>query len=65
MSNENLLNYYNTNFAMVQHHKYSLTELEEMMPFERDIYITLLGEFIKEENQRQREQQAQIKSRRK
>lgn len=64
MSNENLLNYYKTNFAMVQHHKYSLTELEEMMPFERDIYITLLGEFIKEENQRQREQQAQIKSRR-
>jgi hypothetical protein len=65
MSNENLLNYYKTNFAMVQHHKYSLTELEEMMPFERDIYITLLGEFIKEENQRQREQQAQSKSRRK
>jgi hypothetical protein len=65
MSNENLLNYYKTNFAMVQHHKYSLTELEEMMPFERDIYITLLAEFIKEENQRQREQQAQIKSRRK
>lgn len=65
MSNENLLNYYKTNFAMVQHHKYSLTELEEMMPFERDIYITLLAEYIKEENQRQREQQAQIKSRRK
>ena len=50
---------------MVQHHKYSLTELEEMMPFERDIYVTLLGEYIKEENQRQREQQAQLKSRRK
>jgi len=65
MSNENLLNYYKTNFAMVQHHKYSLTELEEMIPFERDIYITLLAEFIKEENQRQREQQAQLKSRRK
>lgn len=65
MSNENLLNYYKTNFALVQHHKYSLTELEDMMPFERDIYITLLAEFIKEENQRQREQQAQLKSRRK
>ena len=65
MSNENLLNYYKTNFAMVQHHKYRLTELEEMIPFERDIYITLLAEFIKEENQRQREQQAQLKSRRK
>jgi hypothetical protein len=64
MSNDNLLNYYKTNFAMMQHHKYSLTELEEMIPFERDIYITLLTEFIKEENQRQREQQAQLKSRR-
>ena len=50
---------------MVQHHKYSLTELEDMMPFERDIYVTLLAEYIKEENERQRQQQAQIKSRRK
>jgi len=50
---------------MVQHHKYSLTELEEMIPFERDIYITLLAEYIKEENERQRQQQAQMKSRRK
>ena len=37
---------------MMQHHKYSLTELESMMPWERDIYIGLLMEFIKEENER-------------
>ena len=37
---------------MMQHHKYSLTELEIMMPWERDIYIGLLMEFIKEENER-------------
>ena len=37
---------------MMQHHKYSLTELENMMPWERDIYIGLLMEFIKEENER-------------
>ena len=37
---------------MMQHHKYSLTELENMMPCERDIYIGLLMEFIKEENER-------------
>ena len=37
---------------MMQHHKYSLTELENMMPWERDIYIGLLMEFIKEENDR-------------
>ena len=37
---------------MMQHHKYSLTELENMMPWERDIYIGLLMEFIKEQNER-------------
>ena len=31
---------------MMQHHKYSLTELENMMPWERDIYIGLLMEFF-------------------
>jgi len=36
----------------MQHHKYSLTELEEMIPWEREIYITLLMEWIKEENER-------------
>ena len=36
----------------MQHHKWSLTELEEMMPWEREIYITLLLEWIKEENER-------------
>jgi len=34
----------------MQHHKYSLSELENMMPWEREIYLTLLQEHIKEEN---------------
>ena len=37
-----LRGYYETNFALVQHHKYSLTELENMLPWEREIYISLL-----------------------
>ena len=37
---------------MMQHHDYSLTELENMMPWEREIYIGLLMEYIKEENER-------------
>jgi len=41
--------YYNTLFALVQHHKYSLTELENMIPFERDIYVELLLGEIREE----------------
>jgi hypothetical protein len=37
---------------MAQHHKYSLTELENMLPWEREVYISLLKEHIKEENER-------------
>ena len=36
----------------MQHHNYSLAELENMMPWEREIYIGLLMGYIKEENQR-------------
>jgi len=42
---------------MMQHHKYSLTELENMIPWEREVYVTLLIEYIKEENERQKNQQ--------
>jgi hypothetical protein len=41
----------------MQFHKYSLTELEEMMPWEREIYIELLSQYIKEENEKIREKQ--------
>ena len=36
----------------MQHHKYSLTELDEMLPWEREIYIAMLVEYIREENER-------------
>ena len=42
---------------MMQHHKYSLTELENMLPWERDIYVSLLVNYIKEENEKQRQRQ--------
>jgi hypothetical protein len=37
---------------MMQHHHYSLSELEMMMPWEREIYVNMLLEHIKEENER-------------
>jgi hypothetical protein len=37
---------------MMQHHNYSLTELENMMPWEREIYLGLLMNFLKEEKER-------------
>jgi len=41
----------------MQHHKYSLTELDNMLPYEREIYVTLLSDYIKEENERRRNKQ--------
>ena len=57
LSHDSLYNYYETNFALMQHHKYSLTELDNMIPFEREIYVNLLMQWIKEENERQKEQE--------
>ena len=37
---------------MMQHHKYSLTDLDNMMPWEREIYVNLLMQHIDEENER-------------
>ena len=42
----------NTYFSMMQHHKYSLSDIENMMPWEKDIYVALLVQFIAEENER-------------
>ena len=46
---------------MMQHHKYSLTELNEMLPWERQIYVALLMEHIKEENEKIKQEQAKYK----
>ena len=45
----------------MQHHKYSLTELENMIPWERDVYVGMLVQYIDEENERIKEQQASMK----
>jgi hypothetical protein len=39
---------------MAQHHKYSITELEAMLPYERDIYFELLIDFIEKQKEEQR-----------
>jgi hypothetical protein len=37
----------------MQHHNYSLTDLENMLPWEREIYVDMLISYIKEENEKQ------------
>ncbi len=40
----------------MQHHKYSLTEIENMIPWEREIYLTLLNQYVEEENEKAQQQ---------
>ena len=58
LSHESLLNYYQTNFNLMQYHKYSLSELDNMMPWEREIYVTLLVRYLELEKQKIQEQNA-------
>ena len=58
MAHTDLESYYKVNFALMQHHKYSLTELENMIPWEREVYISLLKQHIEEENLKQQQQQS-------
>jgi hypothetical protein len=55
MAHTDLASYYKVNFALMQHHKYSLMELENMIPWEKEIYLTLLHQYIEEENLKQKQ----------
>ena len=57
MAHTDLESYFKLNFALMQHHKYSLTEIENMIPWERDIYLGLLNQYIEEENLKAQQQQ--------
>ena len=46
---------------MIQHHQWSLTELENMVPFERSVYVMLLEQWIREENEKIAEQNRKMK----
>ena len=51
-----LENYFKLNFALMQYHKYSLMEIESMLPWERDIYVALLQNHLEEEKLKQQQQ---------
>jgi hypothetical protein len=47
---------------MMHNYSYSLTELENMMPWERQIYVTLLEQWLEEEKQRHEEQERKTRN---
>ena len=50
VGDESLEGYYKTNFNLMYHQKFSLTEMEMMLPYEREIYLILLTNQIEKEN---------------
>lgn len=58
MSHEELTSYMQTNFALMKFHKYTLEDLENMIPWEREVYIILVENWVKEQNDRARERES-------
>lgn len=61
MHYESLSNVLQTNFIMLKEHNFSLTEIENMIPWERQIYIGLLINYVKEQKERMDQEQASMK----
>jgi len=62
MSHETLANMLETNFQMMQNYHYALHELENMTPWERRVYVGMLIQWIKEENERNEEYEGKMNS---
>jgi len=58
------MNFIRTNWSMVQFHKYSLTELEDMMPWERAAFVDMLQDHIRQENETRRDRDNELKAQR-
>ena len=56
MVHMDLENYFRLNFSLMQYHKYSLWEIENMIPLERDVYVGLLQQHLEEEELKQKQQ---------
>jgi hypothetical protein len=62
MMHDSLGNMLQMNFQMMQHHHYSLNDIENMIPWERQIYIGLLVNHVKEHNEEMRRQESNMPS---
>ena len=56
MVHMDLESYFRLNFSLMQYHKYSLTEIENWIPWERDVYVGLLQQHLEDEELKQKQQ---------
>ena len=62
MGHDSLGNYFKTGFALMQHHKWSISDMESMLPWEKHIYVDLLQDFLKEQEKIQRDRELEQKA---
>ncbi len=53
LSHNNLMAYYKNIFSLAQHYKYSISDIENLLPYERDLYLDMLIDFIEQTKQQQ------------
>ena len=62
MGHDSLANVIKSNFNLLHHHKWSLAEVEQLMPWEKHIYIELLNDWVKEQEDKAKQQENEHKS---
>ena len=46
----------------MQHHKWSLSDMDNLIPWERYIYVDLLQAYLKEEEQKAKDRENELKA---
>jgi 3-methyladenine DNA glycosylase AlkD len=59
---DTLMNHFKTNFSLMQHHKYNLSDIENMMPWEKFVYVDMLKQHIQHQEDLARDQAAAMKA---
>ena len=57
LSHTDLIQYYKVNFALIQHYRYSLQDIESMIPWEREVYVGMLITHLKKKADKQQSKQ--------
>lgn len=62
MGHDTLANHIKSNFNLIHHHKWNLSEVDTMMPWEKHIYVELLNDWIKEQEDNAKQREADHKN---
>ena len=62
LGHDRLSNHYKTNFSLMQHHKWSLSDMDNLIPWERYIYVDLLQAYLKEEEQKAKDRENELRA---